>query len=120
MNDEQLEQVKRQVRELLEQRGWSQAQLAERAGVSENTVAHLLLGRKRTQGSKIRAILDALGVPEDRQGILALDGVPEDVRVFATVAVRRLSVLDEANRNAVLARLYPLILETIAQTDYGT
>lgn len=110
MDEEQRAQVARKIRDAMRSRGWSQAALAEAAHVSENTVAGIVGGKVKTQQGKLRAVLDALGVVEPTDGIIALDGVPEDVRVFLTVAAKRLSLMGETRRTAVLADLYPRLL----------
>jgi transcriptional regulator with XRE-family HTH domain len=114
MNDQQMEHLRERVKGLMAEQRMTAAGLSKASGVAENTVNDFLNGTKNTQGAKISKMLHALGVDGDRQGILALDGVPEDVRIFATVAVQRLSVLDQPHRDAALAKLYPLILEVIS------
>lgn len=110
MDEHQREATAERIRALMAERGWSQASLAEAAGVAENTVGDMLAGKKNTQPGKLRAMLEALGVPEPQQGILVLDGVEEDVRLFATVVIQRLSVLDDTQRAVALAKLYPHVL----------
>lgn len=51
------------VRELRNQRGWYQQELANRAGVSMQTVSNLETGRYSPQLGKLSKIADALGVP---------------------------------------------------------
>jgi transcriptional regulator with XRE-family HTH domain len=109
MDDQQRADLAAQVREARGQRGWSQARLASEAGVSENTVLKLEQGVRATQPAKVRQILDALGVAP-AMSVIELDGVPEDVQIFLTVAAQRLRVMDPADRNRVLADLYPRLL----------
>lgn len=109
MANEQRMQVAEKVAELRHERGWSQKRLADEAGVSENTVLSIEQGKHTPQPAKLRAVLAALGVEPD-QKLLALEGVPEDVRIFLTVALQRLSVLDAPARARVLADIYPRLL----------
>lgn len=55
-----------QVRELRRERGWRQLDLAEQAGISENYVSDLELGRKEVCLRTIQALADAfeLTIPE--------------------------------------------------------
>jgi transcriptional regulator with XRE-family HTH domain len=50
------------VRELRKERGWRQIDLAEQAGISENYVSDLELGRKEVCLRTIEALSDALDV----------------------------------------------------------
>lgn len=109
MNEEQRAELAAQVREARNQRGWTQARLAAEAGVAENTVMKLEQGQRATQPAKVRKILDALGVAP-AMSVIDLEGIPEDVQIFLTVAAQRLKVMDEAERNRVLADLYPRLL----------
>lgn len=109
MNQEQRAELAAQVKEARDQRGWSQARLATEARVSENTVMMLERGQRATQPAKVRAILDALEV-EPLASAIELDGVPEDVRIFLTVAAQRLRVMEEGERQKVLTDLYPRLL----------
>lgn len=109
MNQEQRAEIAAQVKEARNERGWSQARLAEEAGVSENTVMKLEHGERATQPAKVRAILDALGI-EPLATAIDLEGVPEDVRIFLTVAAQRLGVMEDGQRQKVLTDLYPRLL----------
>lgn len=109
MNEEQRAELAAQVRQTRTDLGWSQAVLAEQAGVSENTVMKLEQGARATQPAKVRQILDALGVVPP-MSVIDLEGVPKDVQIFLTVAAQRLKVMDPTDRNRVLADLYPRLL----------
>ena len=50
----------RRVRELRKERGWRQIDLAEQAGISENYVSDLELGRKEVCLRTIEALSEAL------------------------------------------------------------
>ncbi len=56
----------KRVRELRKQRGWRQIDLAEQAGISENYVSDLELGRKEICLRTIEALAKAfeMGIPE--------------------------------------------------------
>ena len=49
------------VRELRDERGWTQAQLAERARVSRSFVADVEAGKASVEASKVFDLLQALG-----------------------------------------------------------
>jgi transcriptional regulator with XRE-family HTH domain len=49
------------IRELRKERGWRQLDLAEQAGISENYVSDLELGRKEVCLRTIKALSEALG-----------------------------------------------------------
>lgn len=53
------------LRELREQRGWTQGELAERAGLNRFGVAQLEQGRNRPKWETVIALADALGVKCD-------------------------------------------------------
>jgi transcriptional regulator with XRE-family HTH domain len=109
MDAQQRAQVAERIREARKVRGWSQARLAEAAGVSENTVLSMEKGKNAQEG-KLRAVLDALGIMPPAEGALTLDGVPEDVQIFLRVAAQRLSVLSPDARDHKLAMLYPQLI----------
>lgn len=110
----QREGVGARIAELRKQRGWSQATLAEKAGVSARTVFSVEKGERNPHPAKLRAILDALGVEQPENGEIVLEGMPEDIEVFLRVAAQRLSILDYRDRAEVLARLYPTLLGVIS------
>ena len=110
MDQNQRKQVGERIKAVRTDRGWSQARLAEAAGVSENTILSIEKGERATQGTKLRAVLDALGLATPTDGVLDLEGVPEDVRVFLQVAAQRLKVLPADRRAHVLADIYPRLL----------
>jgi transcriptional regulator with XRE-family HTH domain len=51
------------IRLLRQRRGWTQRELAERAGVTQTTIVRLEGGRSEAMISTIRKIAEALGVP---------------------------------------------------------
>lgn len=109
MNEEQRRELANRVKAARQERGWTQATLALEAGVAENTVLSIEKGRRDPQPEKLRKVLDALGIVPTAT-VLELAGVPEDVSLFLTVALQRLRVMDENDRNKVLADLYPRLL----------
>lgn len=111
MDTEQREQVAEKIRATRKERGWSQARLAQEAGVSENTVLSIETGKRTPQEGKLRAILDALGLATPIDGSLDLEGVPEDVRIFFRVAAARFRAMTDADQRArALARMYPALI----------
>lgn len=110
MDELQRKQVGARVREARRARGWAQARLAQEADVSENTILSIEQGKRETQAGKLRAVLDALELAAPVGGDLDLDGVPDDVRIFVKVAVKRLTAMDHAERAQLLAELYPRLL----------
>lgn len=50
------------VRELRKRKFWSQAELAEAAGLGRETIARLETGKNQPHGKTIRALAAALGV----------------------------------------------------------
>lgn len=109
MDEQQRAELAAQVRNAREQHGWSQAKLAREAEVAENTVMKLEQGKRMPREGTLRKILDALGIaPQART--LSLEGLPEDVAIFLRVAVQRLSIIPEGERQRVLTDLYPRLL----------
>lgn len=113
MDKQQRAEVGARVRQARKDRGWSQRDLAEEAGVTENTVTSIELAKRQPQPAKLRAVLDALDMPTPIDDTLSMEGVPEDVRIFLVVAAQRLRVMDEATRNRVLTDIYPRLLVTV-------
>jgi y4mF family transcriptional regulator len=104
-------QVGNRVRTARESLGWTQADLARRAGVSQNTVGSIENGKHQAQPQKLRLVLDALGLsPMGDATWLNTEGVPADAQAFLTVLAARLSVLDENQRARLMARVYPILL----------
>lgn len=110
MDQNQRQQTGERVKATRKERGWSQERLAQEAGVSPNTVLAIEKAERQTQPGKLRPVLDALGLAEPVDGVLDLEGVPEDVRVFLKVAAQRLKVLPADRRAPILADIYPRLL----------
>lgn len=54
------------------EKGWSQQELADRAGISQRTVSGLERGtRKGTRSASLIPMLDALGIPHDEYALAA-------------------------------------------------
>jgi transcriptional regulator with XRE-family HTH domain len=117
MDAVQRERVGARIRALRKERGWTQDELAEKAGVSSRTIFSVEKGAHVPQPAKLRAILDALDVAEPQDGgdLLSLEGMPEDVMIFLRVAAQRLCVLGEEERAQVLTALYPRLLAEIGR-----
>jgi transcriptional regulator with XRE-family HTH domain len=110
MDLQQRQQVAERVVAEREAHGWSQRELAKRAGVAENTVSSIELVKRDPQSDKLRRVLSALGIAEPVDGSLDLEGVPEDVQTFLNVAARRLSALEPDVRARILAEIYPRLI----------
>jgi transcriptional regulator with XRE-family HTH domain len=108
MDTQQRRSVAAKVVERRKNLGWSQARLAEEAGVSENTVLSIEKGKHGTQPGKLAAVLAALDLTTGNA--LSLEGASEDVQNFLRVALSRLSALPEDRRARLLADLYPRLL----------
>lgn len=108
MDSQQRAELGRRIKEARLARGWSQARLGQEAGVAENTVMNMERG-SASQTAKMRAVMDALEIMPPAT-VLPLEGVTEDVRIFLTVALQRLRVLDDDQRARVLADMYPRLL----------
>jgi len=65
------EQFGKNLRELRKERGWRQLDLAEHAGISENYVSDLELGRKEACLRTLRSLAVAFGltIPELMRGL---------------------------------------------------
>ena len=112
MDAEQRKQLGRRIAAARNERNWSQAKLADEAGVSENTVMTLESGARNTQGAKLQAVMDVLNLTTRNEGIIQVEGLQEDARIFLTVAAKRLKAIEDDNKRArKLARLYPELLD---------
>jgi DNA-binding XRE family transcriptional regulator len=122
MDKQQHVQLAKAVKERRRALGWSQARLAEEAGVVENTVGAIEAPARPnydwskkprvTQDGKLRPVLDALGLSMPANAaVISLDGVPDDVARFLKVAVNRLKNIEDADARArILADIYPRII----------
>lgn len=70
----QTESIGERVRRYRRERGWTQAQLARKTGLSRKTISSIELGRERPLERTTRTLAEALGVEQDR--LLGLDGQP--------------------------------------------
>ena len=112
MDIAQREQVGRRIAAARKERGWSQARLAEEAGVSENTVMTLESGSRATQAAKLHAVMEVLNLTTRNEGVIQVEGLQEDSRIYLTVAAKRLAAIEDDDRRArLLARMYPAMLE---------
>jgi transcriptional regulator with XRE-family HTH domain len=105
-------QVGHRVRHARESLGWTQAVLAKRAGISQNTVLSIENGKHQAQPTKLRQVFDALGLsPLGDTTWLNTEGVPADAQAFLTVIAARLAAITDENRRArLMARVYPMLL----------
>lgn len=65
----------RRLRELRQERGWSQYELARRAGVSQGTLSNIERGDTQPFPATQRALAEALGM-EARELVVRLSGDP--------------------------------------------
>jgi putative transcriptional regulator len=115
MNTVQREQVGARIKALRKERHWSQADLAEAAGVSERTIYSIENGQHVPQPKKMRAILDALDVQQPEEGAIVVEGMPDDIAIFLRVAAHQLGKLDESVRSRVLNEIYPKLMGEIGR-----
>ena len=112
MDAEQRKQLGRRIAAARKERGWSQAKLAEEAGQAENTISSMESGARNTQDAKLRAVLDVLNLTTRSEGIIQVEGLQEDARVYLTVAAKRLHAMEDDNQRArKLNRLYEALLD---------
>lgn len=57
--------MRKTIRELRQEKGWSQAELAHRAGVAPSSIYNWESGRYEPRASQLRELADALGVKMD-------------------------------------------------------
>jgi len=96
------------VRTTRKQRGWSQQDLAERAGVTLGVISTLERMKAKPQLANRRRILRALGVEEPEASAADDDSArnwPRDVSVFVDVMGLALSSIPEAERAQAIHHL---------------
>ena len=98
------------------ERGWTQAQLAKKAGLAPGTVSRLESGEVRPLGRTAHQLAEALGVEQER--LLGLAGqpmlfpLPDERRVALTRALLALS--DES-----IERAYPTLRKALEDAGKG-
>lgn len=98
MNESEREEFGQEIRDMRGARGWTQAELAERAGVSKRTIGNLERGEVELQPGKLRAVLDALGYKRREQPW------SREVDAFLQMAGYRLSTMPlEEQETRILA-----------------
>lgn len=116
MNEKQRADLAAKVRGARKARGWSQERLAKEAGVAANTVLHIEKAKRDPHPGTLRKVLDTLGFPPAAR-VLDLEGVPENVSIFLSVALQRLSVMPEDECQRVLNDVYPRLLGSRSGVD---
>ena len=112
MDAEQRKQLGRRIAAARDERGWSQAKLAEEAGIAENTVSGMESGARGTQRAKLQAVMDVLDLTTRNEGIIQIEGLQGDALTFLTVAAKRLRAIEDDDKRArKLARLYPVLID---------
>jgi len=90
--------IGKSIRELRKAKGLSQAQLAQKTGVTQAAISHIESGSKRASGGSVKKICKALGVPESLLYINAAER--EDV---------------PAKKRPLYDQLFPVIKDLITQ-----
>lgn len=111
MDAEQLKQMWVQIEGAMQRKGWSKAELTRVSGVSDNTLTGWKRGIHTPQPAKLQKVLDALGLeaPSSTDSI-DLTGLPPELPPFLKVVTARLVAMDEAQREKLLLKLYPLVM----------
>ena len=65
-NDEALENIAANLRRLLDDKGWNQADLARATGESEMQVSRWIRGTQMPSAAALFRLTEALGVPSDK------------------------------------------------------
>ena len=101
MGIEQTLELVSQLRRNMRQRGWSQARLAEEAGLAENTVSRLMRGDKVRPGS-LTAALAALGIEHLSDTPVAREEMADSVKLVMEITERWITALppDEVDQAA--------------------
>lgn len=92
------ERIGAQVRRERTRRGWTNADLAERAGIAPNTLSRIEAGKGVHPGS-LRQVLDALGVQEESPE------QPDDIATAQLMVGAWLSQIDPASRGHAIRSL---------------
>lgn len=92
---------------------WTQAELAERAQVSERTIRNLEAGKGAAQPGTLGLVLDALGHQPE------LPEFPDDVAFIVNAIGLRLLALSPTRRAALGGRLMAVMMED-ASTNTAT
>lgn len=114
MNRDERGELRERIKAALRERGWTQQQLADEAGVALATVNNFLRGVSVPQFEKLAAIQQALGVEGDA-GTTA-ESYPEDVKRFLLMMGAYLSLLPEEER---LERIGQIVREIVASGPNG-
>lgn len=98
---EQTRELTNQLRRERKARGWSQARLAEEAGLAPNTVSRLEAGEKVRPGS-LTAALAALGIEHLSDTVVSREEMADSVRLVMEITERWITSLpvDEVDQAA--------------------
>jgi transcriptional regulator with XRE-family HTH domain len=109
MNAEHAQVTGHRIVEAREALGWSQAELAERTGFTDNTIRKVERGERVRPGT-LRRILDEVGV-EPAAEVQSRVGFPADVQVVLDLVGMYLVALPEEERAAVAYSITRMLME---------
>lgn len=109
MDAEQRAAEGRRIAEVRGDRGWSQKELAERAGIAANTVSSIEAGGN-VQAGKLAAVRRALGI-EPLSTVLEEAAYPQDVAIIRDMIGMWLLGVPAERRGEYAARLIRAVLD---------
>jgi transcriptional regulator with XRE-family HTH domain len=109
MNAERAQVTGHRIVEAREALGWSQAELAERTGFTDNTIRKVERGERVRPGT-LRRILDEVGI-EPAAEVQSRVGFPADVQVVLDLVGMYLVALPEEERAAVAYSITRMLME---------
>lgn len=110
MDAEQRVAEGRRIAEVRGERGWSQKELAQRAGVAPNTVGAIEAGRD-AQAGKLAAVRKALGL-EPLAVVQEEAGYPPDIQIVRDMIGMWMLGLPQERRKEYAARIIRAIVDT--------
>lgn len=109
MNADHAQVTGHRIVEAREALGWSQAELAERTGFTDNTIRKVERGERVRPGT-LRRILDEVGV-EPAAEVQSRVGFPPDVQVVLDLVGMYLVALPEEERASVAYSITRMLME---------
>ncbi len=86
--------MKHRLRELRDERGWTQAEVADKAGMSKSYYADIERGDKQINQNRMGSIATAFGIPAS--SLIELEGKENDILMY-----ERYLKLPEADREII-------------------